>query len=105
LVGARLDTATGLTTTDPAITAHLLPAGASEKREAELVVPAAAAVGPVRLTLTSPAGPSAPVRFIVDRYPAVRERGTADSAHAALPVTLPATVAGTIDRAGGVDYF
>jgi WD40 repeat protein len=105
LTGSRLDTATGLTISDPAIKARLLPGTNPGSRGVELDIPAAAAVGPVRLTLASPAGESAPARVVVDRYAAVPERGATDSAHAAMAITLPATVVGAIDRAGDVDYF
>lgn len=103
--GVRLDTATGVTTTDPAIKARLLPASGPDRREVELDIPAGVSVGAVRLTLSSPVGPSAPVRVIVDRYPAVPENGGTDSVHTAMPITLPTTVVGSIDRAGDVDYF
>ena len=46
LSGSRLDTATGLTTSDPAVKARLLPASGPGSREAELDIPTAAAVGP-----------------------------------------------------------
>lgn len=41
----------------------------------------------------------------IDRHAAVTEAGTTDSARQAMPVGLPATVVGTVDRAGDVDYF
>jgi hypothetical protein len=105
LNGVRLEIATGVTVSDPAIQVRLLPESSTNTREIEFDIPATAAVGAVQLTLLSNAGNSAPIRFIVDRYPAVAESGRIDSTHIAMPITLPATVVGTIDRAGDVDYF
>jgi hypothetical protein len=48
---------------------------------------------------------SNPVTFAIDRFAAVPEAGATDSARTAMPVKLSATVVGTIDRAGDVDYF
>ena len=41
-----------------------------------------------------------------DRFPAVAEAaGPTDSARTAMPVALPVTIAGALDRAGDVDFF
>jgi hypothetical protein len=104
-LGQRLDSATAIHVSDTLVKATLLPASTPTTRSADLTIPSSAAVGPVQLTLTSPAGEAAPVRFIVDRYAALTEKGATDSARTAMPIGLPATVLGTIDRAGDTDYF
>lgn len=75
------------------------------KREVDLAIAADAAPGVVPLTAKTAAGSSAPVHFIVDRFPAVADAASIDSARKGLPVQLPATLVGTIDRAGQADYF
>ena len=40
-----------------------------------------------------------------DRFPFVAETGSTDSAKAAQKITLPATVGGSLDRAGDTDFF
>src|SRR5262249_30801874 len=94
-----------ITVSDAAVKAKLLPTTTPATRDAELIIPPNAAVGPVQLTLTSDAGSATPVRFVIDRYGTVVETGTTDSSHTAMPITLPATVPGRIDRDGDTDYF
>jgi hypothetical protein len=71
----------------------------------DVTVRPTAAAGVVKLTLEGDGGKSAPVVFAVDRFPAVTETGSSDSARVAQTVKLPATVVGTVDRAGDADYF
>jgi WD40 repeat protein len=71
----------------------------------EVLVEANAPIGAVQLTFEGDAGKSSPLLFAVDRFPSVLETGLTDSAHAAQVVKLPVTIAGTIDRAGDVDFF
>ena len=75
------------------------------KREIEIHVAANVPAGPAALTFKSAAGASSPVNFIVDRYPAITDTASIDSARKGRPVTLPTTIAGTLDRAGQADYF
>jgi WD40 repeat protein len=105
LSGQRLDLAAGISVSNAAVKATLLPARTPTSRDAELAIPPIAPVGPIQLTLTSPAGSAGSVRFVIDRYAAVIEQGETDSARVAMPITLPTTVLGTIDRAGDTDYF
>jgi len=88
----------------PGVTAKVLSA-AAERVEAEVTAAANAPVGPAPFTLVSEGGKSAPVPFVVDRFPAVAERGVTDSARSAMAVKLPATVGGSIDRAGDEDFY
>ena len=75
------------------------------KTAIDLVLAADAAPGPLPLTAKTAAGTSAPINFIVDRFPAVADKAAIDSARKGLPVQLPATLVGTIDRAGQADYY
>jgi len=88
----------------PGVCVHVLP-NVGNRRDLEITIMADAPVGPVALTFTTPAGSSAPANFIVDRYPAISDAASIDSARNGRPVTLPTTVAGTLDRAGQADYF
>jgi hypothetical protein len=92
------------TTGNPGVTIKV-PGGTGTKREIEVSVAADVAAGPVAITLKSPQGTSAPVNFIVDRYPVTTDAASIDSARSGRAVTLPTTVAGTLDRAGQADYF
>lgn len=73
--------------------------------EMDLIISPNAPVGKITLRWSGPAGATAPVDFIVDRYESVREAGTTDSARAAMVVKLPSTILGGLDRAGDTDYF
>src|SRR5262245_5549682 len=79
--------------------------GADAKREIDIDVAANVPAGPVALTFKSGAGAASPVNFIVDRYPAIADAASIDSARRGRSVTLPTTIAGTLDRAGQADYF
>jgi WD40 repeat protein len=91
--------------------------GEGGKRELAIEVAKNVPPGFVALTVKSAAGSASPINFIVDRYPAPhpalphkggREReGEAgnDSARQGKPIALPATLVGTIARAGEADYF
>src|SRR5262249_55060201 len=85
--------------------AATVTASAAETLTVRLAVPATAASGPFTLTLKNEAGASAPRTFLVDRFPAVAETEPNDSAGTAQKVTLPATIAGTLGRAGDLDWY
>jgi WD40 repeat protein len=61
--------------------------------------------GAVQLVVENEAGKSSPLTLIIDRYDAIAETGASDSARASQVVKLPVTVAGSIDRAGDVDFY
>lgn len=106
VTGQKLDQATGVGTNVPGVVAKIVPTGRTAAGlEVEVTVPATAPIGPLQLTLDGPGGKSAPVALAVDRFAAVAEGGTTDSARQAMPITLDTTVVGAIDRAGDVDYF
>ena len=79
--------------------------GTAGRRQAEISIAADMPAGPVTLTPKTAAGAGAPVTFIVDRYPVAGDAAAIDSARRGRPVTLPVTVAGTLERAGQADYY
>ena len=80
-------------------------AGSATQRELEVAIGRDVPVGPVTLTFKTPAGASAPITFVVDRYPVSSDAAAIDSARRGRLIQLPTTVAGTLDRAGQADYF
>ena len=106
VAGKKLDQATGVTANVPGVKVKIVPSGRSATGvELEVVIPPAAPVGPLMLTLEGPGGKSPPLTLAIDRHAAVPESGTTDSARQSMLVGLPGTVTGAIDRAGDVDYF
>ena len=81
-----------------------LGTGNAAKRELEITVGKNVVPGLVSLTFKTSAG-MASINFIVDRHPAVTDAASIDSARKGRTVTLPTTLAGTLDRAGQADYF
>ena len=104
VTGTNLDQVKAATASGPGVTVKV---GSATGATLELVVTvsADAAVGAVQITLGGAGGNAPPVTFAIDRFAAVNEAGATDSARTAMPVKLSATVVGTIDRAGDVDYF
>ena len=88
----------------PGVTVQVLP-NIGNRRDLVIDLPANTPAGPVALTFTTAVGSSMPVNFIVDRHPAITEAAAIDSARKGRPITLPTTIAGTLDRAGQADYF
>jgi hypothetical protein len=104
--GSLLDAATGVRASASGVKVALVPATRTKNRlEADVTVPADAAIGAVQLVLTSEGGDSNAFRFWADRFPAVTEQGPTDSARTAMAVKLPATVVGKLDRAGDADFY
>jgi hypothetical protein len=104
--GTNLDQVKAVTASLPNVQVKLV----AEKRTAkefalDVSIGEAVPAGVVQLTFEGDGGKSAPVMFAVDRFDAVQEVGTTDSARSAMLVKLPVTVVGSIDRAGDVDYF
>lgn len=77
----------------------------SNELAVDVVVKPEAPAGAVQLVVENEVGKAAPLTIAIDRYPAIAEAGVTDSARAAQAVKLPTTIAGSIDRAGNVDYF
>jgi hypothetical protein len=104
LDGQHLDGELTITSSTPGVTVRVSgPPGPT--RRAEVSVAPDAPVGPVTLTPKTAAGTGPTFTFIVDRYAAVTDAAAIDSARKGRAITLPTTIAGTLDRAGQADYF
>jgi hypothetical protein len=79
--------------------------GAATKREIEIEVAGIVPAGPVELRFKTAKEASKPINFIVDRYPAIADAASIDSARQGRSIKLNSTIAGTLDRAGQADYF
>jgi hypothetical protein len=87
-------------------TAKLLPDGKSATAlHVEFAIPANTAAGSYTLAVKSPGGQSGTLPFIVDAFPAVAEQEPNDSPGAGQKIKLPASIAGSLAKAGDVDYF
>ena len=73
--------------------------------EAEVVFPSTTPAGVYQLTLQNEAGKSKPVSFTVDLFNRVEEKEPNNTPGTGQPIVLPASVVGTIAKAGDVDYF
>lgn len=98
--GQHLDGDLSFTSNMPGVTIK-----SQSKSELELVIASTMFPGPVEITAKTAAGLSAPFTFIVDRYPVVGDMPSIDSARKGRAVSLPATIVGTLDRAGQADHF
>jgi WD40 repeat protein len=76
----------------------------SDQFQAEIEFPAQTPAGVYKLAVKTPAGQTE-MPFTVDLYPEQIVQGSSDSPRTAGRVTLPATVAGVIARAGGVAFY
>ncbi len=103
LTGTGLDRLTAVRATVAGVEVKLGPAAGPDRRH--VTVTANAHLGPVGLVPVSDAGEGKEVNLTVDAFPAVAETDRSDSARTAVMVPLPATIVGTIDRPGDVDYF
>ena len=103
--GDNLDEASEIVA-EAGIMAKIIAVGRTSKQVyADVVLPAEASPGLAKLTLKSPAGNSASLPFFVDRHPAVSESGRSDSPRIGTKVKLPATLVGSIHKAGDADYY
>ncbi|MBA4067356.1 MAG: hypothetical protein C0501_27330 [Isosphaera sp.] len=105
IAGTGLDLATKVTADGPGVKAVLVRVAGFAVQHLDVTVGPTAAVGAVKLTFEGEGGKSAPVTFAIDRFQAVPETGSSDSARVAQTVRLPATLVGAVDRAGDADYF
>ena len=104
--GKDLDQAAELTTNAPGVTAKLIPRkGPGNRLEADVTIPANTPAGVYQLTLKGPGGSSAPQPFAIDLFAVTLEQEGNNSPTAGQPVSVPATLVGSLDRAGDLDYY
>src|SRR5262249_38271568 len=90
----------------PGVTARLLAAGKTAQAiQADVTFPPTTPAGVYQLSLKSSAGQTASLPFTVDLFPLIEEKEPNDSPSTGQAIALPATVAGSMNRAGDVDYF
>jgi WD40 repeat protein len=105
LEGKHLRGATELTSTLPGLKAVLVPGGGDGEVQAKFTIPATTLAGAYPLRVKTPAGESGPMSFTVDLFAPVAEAEPNDSPRTGQAVTLPATLIGSVGRAGDVDYY
>ena len=105
LEGQNLDGATEAITNLPGVKAVIAPGGTANAIDVNVTIAADAAPGQHQLTVKTPAGASAPLSFIVDRFNPIMEAEPNDSPRTGQKISLPATVIGAAGRAGDVDYY
>ena len=90
----------------PGVISRSLPDGVKPNLvRAEITFPANTPAGVYKLALKSAAGQSAQLPFTVDLFAETSEQEPNDSPSVGQMITLPATVVGSIGKAGDVDYF
>jgi WD40 repeat protein len=104
LSGTKFDFATAVSSSRSDVTVKIA-ARTPDSLSIAVTVPEDALPGAIDLVVSGEAGKSAPLKLALDRFRAVPEAGLTDSSKAAPLVKLPATLVGTLDRAGDADYF
>jgi WD40 repeat protein len=89
----------------PGIKATLTATAEPAVIEAQVTIPGTTPAGVYPLSVKTPGGQTAGVSFTVDLFPLVQEGQRRGSPRTGQKIALPATVAGSIDRAGAVDFF
>jgi WD40 repeat protein len=106
LEGKHFDGDLNLVADYPGVRAKILADGRSAHSvRADVTFPALTPVGTYSLRVRTKAGESAALPFIVDPFPEIKQAGTNDSMKTAQRVTLPASISGTLGRAGMVDFY
>jgi DNA-binding beta-propeller fold protein YncE len=106
LVGKHLAGLVSVTAAIPHGKATVLTGGSPNETEAELLIPPSTPPGVYPLTITGPGGKSTEVPFTVDAFRGVGEASTPHtSPRTGQAVALPATLLGTVGRAGEVDWY
>jgi WD40 repeat protein len=104
--GSGLDTVSEGSVTYAGSRVRLLSEGRTATTlQAEILFPATTPAGVYQVTLKGAAGQTAPLQFTVDLFDPVAEQEPNHSPGTGQKITLPATVLGSIDRTGDVDYF
>jgi WD40 repeat protein len=103
--GNNLDGATEVTSTAPGVSGKVVPgSGALHAVQADVTLHGTVPAGVYQLGVKTPAG-QAQLPFAVDFFPATIEAEPNDSPTSGQKINLPATVVGTIRRAGEVDFY
>jgi WD40 repeat protein len=104
VTGGNLDSGTRVSSSRSDVKATVV-AKSANSLTLQVTVPRDALSGATNLEFANDAGKAAPIRLAIDRFRAIPEAGITDSARAAPLVILPATLVGSLDRAGDADYY
>ncbi|MBI3409468.1 MAG: hypothetical protein HY040_14090 [Planctomycetes bacterium] len=102
--GKGLDKADGIVGEPAGTTGKILSATAT-KLEAEITFPANTPAGYVNVQMKNLAGTSKALPFLIDPFPLTKAIGGSQSPVTGQTITLPASVVGTLDRAGAAHFF
>lgn len=102
--GKELDRADEIGVDYPGAAGKVVSTSAA-KLEAEISFPPATPAGFVNIHVKNLAGASKNLSFLVDPFPHVKATGGIQAPGTAQVVSLPVSLAGTIDRANSVHYF
>ncbi|MBY0524100.1 MAG: hypothetical protein K2R98_11915 [Gemmataceae bacterium] len=104
--GKELDGNLELVAPVPGATAKFLAEGRTATSvQADVTFPATTPAGNYSLALKTAGGQTSAVAFIVDRFAPVPEQEPNESPSTGQKIDLPVSIAGTLGRAGDVDYF
>lgn len=102
--GKNLDQVKAVTSSRPDVEVRIGKERAADSLTLEVTVQPNIHAGMATLTFEDAAG-KATLALALDRVTAIPEVGATDSATTGMAITFPASVAGTLDRAGDIDYF
>jgi hypothetical protein len=106
LTGKHLADLSGINSTIKGSHARLVEKASENSVVGEIAIPKSVTAGEYELTVTGPAGRSAPIAIIVDAFQPEKEQPAAHgSPGSGQIVTLPATLIGSIARAGEIDWY
>jgi WD40 repeat protein len=105
LDGQHLDATSDVVVNHAGVAVKLLHEGKSTAIEAEIKFPAETPSGAYTLTAKNAAGESKPFTFFVDPYAASAEQEPNDTPGTGQKISLPATLAGSLGKAGDIDFY
>jgi hypothetical protein len=104
--GKYLDRANEIISTTPDLSWKIASASrGGSSVVAEITFPPNTPAGVYNLAISTSDGQTGPLPFIVDLYSPIAEKEPNDSPTTGQRVSPPVSIIGTIDRAGGVDYY
>jgi len=104
VTGANLDSGTRVSSSRSDVKVTVV-AKSAKSLTLKVTVTSDALPGSTNLEFANEVGKAAPLRLAIDRFRAIPESGITDSARSAPLVKLPATLVGSLDRAGDADYY
>jgi hypothetical protein len=104
--GQHLDGVTEIVSSSKEVKAVIVAEGRNTTSlQADITVPANIPAGNYPLNLRGPGGQGGPLPFFVDLFPVVAEQEPNDSPSTGQRIDVPVSIAGSIGKAGDVDFF